>query len=363
VGHDWRCNAPHAISKSVKSFHACVPIVAAFVLVADAGEELWQRGQRAEAIQSWTEQLATQPDNTSLRLRLVRAELSTHRYQAALAHAQALGTDGRAERGAALYRLGKYAEALAELPRESEEQLLMRIDSGVLVAGALDGALADAGELERRGLAATARAQAMLGKLRSLRGEREAAEKHFRKALELDPLDRTALFGLGNLLLNAGREDEGEALLQKHRKVVPLLDQLDFAQRSVDLAPSHGPNHAAVGDALRALGREGDALAAYETAERWCRPEELAPVVLRHARLLAEDRKDLAASVQAVLRWFMAETQGEQAKRAVMNSALSLSAPYRAGVSGPNSTRVGSPTGAAKWAGPESLVTMALDRA
>ncbi|MCY3004079.1 MAG: hypothetical protein NTV21_19960 [Planctomycetota bacterium] len=282
----------------MKSVHAFVPLVAVFALAADAGEELWQRGQRAEAIEIWAEQLAKQPEDARLRLRLVRAELSTHRYQAALDHARALGAEGRAERGAALYRLGKYAEALAELPRESEEQLLMRIDSGVLVAGALEGALADAGELERRGFAATARAQAMLGKLRALRGEKAAAETHFRKALELDPVDRMALFGLGKLLADSGNEAEGEALLLKHRKVVPLLDQLDFAQRSVDLAPSHGPNHAAVGDALRALGREGEALSAYETAERWCKPDELAPVVLRHARLLAEDRKDSAAAVQ-----------------------------------------------------------------
>lgn len=287
---------------------AGVPIVAAFLAAADAGDELWQRGQRAEAIASWTQQLAQQPDDARLRLRLVRAELSTHRYQAALDHAQALGPDGRAERGAASYRLGRFVEALAELPRDNEEQLLMRIDAGVLVEGALEGALADAGELERRGLAATSRAQAMLGKLRALRGERAAAEKHFRRALELDAVDRTALFGLGKLLMDSGNEDEGEALLLRHRKVVPLLDQLDFAQRSVDLAPSHGPNHAAVGDALRALGREGDALAAYETAERWCKPEELAPVVLRHARLLAEDRKDVAAAVKLL------DTQFERAR-------------------------------------------------
>ena len=295
---DWRRGVPHAISKRVKILPALVPVVAAFVLATDVGEELWQRGQRAEAIENWTAELAKRPDDARLRVRLVRAELSTHRYQAALEHTRALGEAGRAERGAALYRLGKFADALAELPRDSEEQLLMRIDAGVLVAGALDGALADAGELERRGLAGTARAQAMLGKLRALRGENAAAERHFRKALELDPVDRSALFGLGRILMDSGHEEEGEALLSKHRKVVPLLDQLDFAQRSVDLAPAHGPNHAAVGDALRALGRGDEALVAYETAERWCKPDELAPVVLRHARLLAEDRKDAAAAVQ-----------------------------------------------------------------
>lgn len=284
--------------------HAVVPLVAAFVHVTDVGEELWQRGQRAEAIESWLASLAQRPEDAGLRLRLVRAELSTHRYQAALEHARELGDAGRAERGAASYRLAKYAEALAELPRESEEQLLMRIDAALLVAGALEGARADAAELERRGFARTARAQATLGRIAMLGGERAGAERHFRRALELDPVDRTALFGLGKLLLDAGKEEEGELLLQRHRKVVPLLDQLDFAQRSVDLAPSHGPNHAAVGDAQRALGRSDEAAKAYETAEAWCRPEELAPVVLRHARLLAEDRKDARAAVELLDRQF-----------------------------------------------------------
>ena len=101
-------------------------------------------------------------------------------------------------------------------------------------------------------------------------------------------------------LISAGERDEGLAVLERHRTLVPLFDQLDFAERSVDLAPLHAPNHAAVGDAQRALGRLDEAQAAYARAIELARGEELVPIALRQARLLAEDRSNVDGAVSAL---------------------------------------------------------------
>jgi tetratricopeptide (TPR) repeat protein len=78
-------------------------------------------------------------------------------------------------------------------------------------------------------------------------------------------------------------------LLARHRELAPLIDQLDFALRAVDLAPRHASSHALVGDAERALHHTDRALQAYQLAARLATPDELAPIVLRLARLLEDD--------------------------------------------------------------------------
>jgi len=65
--------------------------------------------------------------------------------------------------------------------------------------------------------------------------------------------------------------------------------------------------------------------------------------------------------VQGVLRWFAAETQGEQARPAKIGIDFPRD-PYKAGVSGPNKTIVGRGVTEEKWPGPESLVTITCAR-
>jgi hypothetical protein len=62
-------------------------------------------------------------------------------------------------------------------------------------------------------------------------------------------------------------------------------------------------------------------------------------------------------SLHAVFRWLAAETQGEQASPAEIDSLLPR-LPYSAGVSGPNRTIVGRLVTDEKWLGPESFVTI-----
>lgn len=280
---------------------ALASLILPVVLVAaaelgDRGEELWQRGARAEAVEIWVQELEKSPADRELRRRLVEAELEIHRYNGVLEHGRELGDEARGARGRALYKLGRFAEALEELPRETSAELEMRVDALEVLQRHAE-ADREAEWLERLDAGRSAQVAAILGRVARRRGDREAAQRHFRRALELDPVEPTALFGLGTLLSGGERDAEGLALLQRHRKVTPLIDRLDFAQRSVDLAPMHGPNHAGVGDAQRALGRLDAAEAAYARAAALCRPDELASVALRHARLLSEDRKDATRAV------------------------------------------------------------------
>lgn len=276
-------------------------VLGALALLAaprDAGQDLWNVGRRLEAIEAWEAALTESPLDVDLRRRLADAQLAVHRYGAALETLAPLGDEADPRRGLALYRLGRWEEALEHLDESDELQVLMRIE-------ALE-ALARAEESDR----AVQRATELLGeddvrvlgfRARALarRGDDAGAAVLYRRAHELDPWDPAALFGLGRALVAVGEREEGLALLQEHRELTPRLDALDFAQRSVDLAPLHAANHAAVGDAERALGRLDRAQAAYERAYDLSTPEQLVPITLRLARLLHEDleRTDTAVAL------------------------------------------------------------------
>ena len=264
-----------------------------------APEELWRAGRHEEALEAWWREQERAPGDRARLLRIVEAELAVHRYAAALEHARGLGPEGARVRGTALYRLGRPAEALGELGRGSAAELAMRVDALEMLQR-FEEADRELAELARVTEGQSASVEAMLGRSAVRRGDTAAGERHFRRALELDPVEPGALHGLGLLLRSGDRRPEGLALLKRHREVTPLLDQLEFAQRGVDLGPTHAANHAAVGDAQRALGRVDAALEAYRTADRLASGDALVPVALRHARLLAEDRKDVASAVRVL---------------------------------------------------------------
>ena len=274
-------------------------LVAALALAAapqDPAAELWQAGRRVEAIEAWERELAAVPGDRALRLRLVEAQLAVHRYAAALECAAPLGDEAERARGVALYRLGRWEEALQHLARDDELQLLMRVECLEALAREqesareVDQAAERLGEDDVRVLGFRARALAR-------RGDDAGALVLYRRAHELDPYDPAALFGLGRALVAVGEREQGLARLQEHRELTPKLDALDFAQRSVDLAPLHAGNHATVGDAERALGRTQRALEAYERAYALATREQVVPIALRLARLLAEDLERLDAAV------------------------------------------------------------------
>jgi tetratricopeptide (TPR) repeat protein len=212
-------------------------------------------------------------------------------------------TAARAEtdamRGRALSALGRFEQALEHLPRTDFASMCQRIDA-LEALGRIDEA---DGEIDQAlALAAPndARADELIGRRAARRGRFDEAVAAFRNALAKEPLDRAALFGLGQALVKSGKRDEGTRVLAEHRRLLPLLDQLDFAEQSLDLDPRNGPNYAALGDAERALGRIERAEAAYVRAEELAEPDQLVPIVLRHARLLAEDRRDIDGAVRVL---------------------------------------------------------------
>jgi tetratricopeptide (TPR) repeat protein len=280
-------------------------LVASLVLLfgssrqAEDPDALWAAGRRADAIHALEARVQASPDERPLRRDLAERQLSVHWYAAALETLGPLGSEVDSLRARALYRLGRWDEALTLLSRDDPAEILLRLEAQEALGR-------DAGSEED-----LARASELLGpddphllvyqaRAEGRRGRWPEAVAAFRRAVESDPYDAAALFGLGRALVSAGEREEGLAVLERHRALTPLLDQLDFAERAVDLAPLHAPNHAAVGDAQRAIGRLDAAQAAYALAIELAHGEELVPIALRQARFLAEDRANVEGAVSAL---------------------------------------------------------------
>lgn len=263
-------------------------------------QQLWNAGARTEAIEALAAELAQRPDDAPLKRELVQCEVAVHRYRAALEHMTGLGEEVRALRALALFRAGDYASALKYLTQDDVDEALMRIDA-LETLGRFEESDAELEALRARAVRDDARILACDGR-RLLRLARPAdAVPAFRRAVEADPWDGEALFGLGRALMASGARDEGLRVLQRHRELVPLLDRFDFARRSVDLAPAHAPNYTALGDAERELGRLARAEAAYQTAARFASCPDLTPNALRHARLLADDRHNPQTAIDLLV--------------------------------------------------------------
>lgn len=278
---------------------ALVLLLALALAPQDAGEAqaLWDQGRHEEALASWSAALERDPEDVELRRRLAARLMEAQRPQAALQVAQALGPEAQGLRGIALYLLARHEEALQHLSAGDPQQALLRVEClealgrAEEAAAAVDQAAAALGARHPRVLVLRARRLAA-------DGAHEQALPLLREAVAADPLDREALFALGQALVRSGAREEGLALLQRHRELLPLLDARDFALQSLALDPAHAANHARVGDAERELGRLDEAEAAYRTAAGLARDaSERVPVALRHARLLHEQRGDLDAAL------------------------------------------------------------------
>ncbi len=256
----------------------------------------WQAGRREASVDSLQRQVENGAADSAVQLLLAERQLAIHRFAAALSTAEQLGPDGRGVAAQAHYLLGHYEQALLSLDPTDEIQVLMLVDShevlghGQQTLDALGQARAVLGPNHPALAVAEGRAAARDGK-------HDEALSAFRRALAMDPFDHMALFGLGRSLLQLGRRDEATVALARHRELVPLMDQRDHALRAIDLAPMHADNHALLGDVERKIGRFDQAEAAYVRAAALAEPGQLAPVILRHARLLSEDRGDLTAAV------------------------------------------------------------------
>jgi tetratricopeptide (TPR) repeat protein len=259
-------------------------------------QALWDSGHHAEALDAWAAQLAAHPDDSALRLALAERQLEVSRFSAALETVAPLGAEADPVRGRALHQLYRYEEALPYLRADDPFEGLLLVDA-LLALDRTDEADAQLVVLAKVRGEDDEQVLSLRGRRLADQGRYADAVPLFRAALALDPLDRQALFGLGQALLRSGQRDEGQAVLQHHRAILPLLDQRDFALQSLSLDPLHADGHAALGDVERQLGLLDSAEQRYRQALKLADGPALVPIALRFARLLAEDRHDPDAAV------------------------------------------------------------------
>ena len=257
-------------------------------LVHEEAAALWAAGDREASIERLTKALAASPDDIRLREQLAKQQLAVHRYTAALETTRAAGESLRKIAAEALFYLDRFEEALPLLDPKDPTQALARV-TALEVLGQSDEALAALDEMADLPGADPMGMHLARGRLHASAGRHEEAALAYQFVLTEEPGDPGALFGLGQAWVRTGRREEGLELLRQHRKLAPLLDQLDFALRALDMAPVHAPHHALVGDAQRAMGHLDSALEAYRSAMDLATPEQLSLIALRLARLLEED--------------------------------------------------------------------------
>ena len=281
---------------------------------------MFEAGRQRDAADVMTRMLEEDPKQRGLRSDLVKIEMRIGRYASALAHCESLGEPFDSTRGKALYMLGRYEEALKFLKSDAKGSILFRHESLWVLARFDEAAVALEQAAELLG-ADHVEVRTRRGQAPSQAGKFEKAAAEFRSALERDPLSTAALFGLGRALLSLDEREEGIALLERHRDMTPLIDKLDFARRNLELDLSHAPNHAAVGDALRALlpfhpGLLSDARTSYASAAKLAKPAEVVPIALRRARFFEEDLNDSGEAIRALEAAFVTNKDARLAVRA-----------------------------------------------
>lgn len=107
-------------------------------------------------------------------------------------------------------------------------------------------------------------------RVREKLGDVPLAKEQYRKALAKDPLLFDAIYRLALLLArstDAVEQEEGKRLLARHKKVEPLLQDLNRAKRELDMAPRSAPlltrmsgllNLAGEYEMARRLGEQSD---------------------------------------------------------------------------------------------------------
>lgn len=261
-----------------------------------AGEARWERGERREAVAELESWLAEHPDAHGDWLRLAGWRSRIRRHTAALEALDRLpdevarGAEARHLRGEALFALDRLEEALEHLDPERRDHARYRIEA-LESLGQRDALKLELEAAEKRFGAEHPDFLVARGQLALRAGDAPAARDAFERALALDDLELRALFGLGTALVRTGERERGLELLQKHRTLLPLLDRVHFAQESLALAPNHAPNHAALAEAWRDLGRLNSAEASFRQAIALAAAAEAVPIGLRWARFLEEQRE------------------------------------------------------------------------
>lgn len=271
---------------------------------SEAAESLWAKGERVAAVEMMAKELRATPDDAPLAKRLVQASLDLGRFQSAFEFSASLAEEDRGLRGRALYFLTRFEQALAHLSVEVSEELLMRAECLRALGRFEELEAMHADLVDKLG---PKHPEVLLHQARAAlrRGDHQGAIPDFRGALEQEPLNTEALFGLGRCLVRFGEREQGLELLERHRLLIPLVDALDFARRGVALAPNHGSNWVALGEALRALlphdpGQGAECAQAFERGMTLASAAELVPIALRCARFHWESAKDRSKAFEVL---------------------------------------------------------------
>lgn len=212
------------------------------------------RRDAAAAIAALQQALTIEPSLAWQRARLAALLLDTEQWEAALAAAeQAVKADPNLPEAQLVW--GKVSEARGEAETaiaayERVLELRPEADEAALRIGAIYLGMqkvVDADRVNSAALNRNARSPALLrqrGALRELQGRLEESEAAYRQALDLDPLDSDACYGLGAVLARQG----------KHREALP------YYEHAVKLNPNRAPYWNNWGSSLLELGLNEDAI-------------------------------------------------------------------------------------------------------
>lgn len=261
--------------------------------------ELLRAGRAPEALELLSSKLQADEENADLRREAIELAFGLKRWNDVLAW-----TAGRPElkreRARALFFAGRYEAALELLDQADQRQVFLALDALEAL-----GRLKEHDDLLARTSAKIGvedpRVATAEGRVALRKRLYAHAIECFERARAREPWRLDALFGLGRARLLSGEREAGLQLLNEHRRLVPLFDQLDFAERGVELDPTHGPNHARVGDLERTIGRLGRAELAYRRALGFAQGADRTPIVLRLARFLTDERSNAKQAIELLV--------------------------------------------------------------
>ena len=280
--------------------------------------ELHRQGKYSVGIARLEDELRRDPDRPRLHYNLGVLRASAGEYDEAIgAFEEEIGrypayADSYRAIAAAYTRLGRLEDSVPPFERCLREdpddtlcafQLGRNLSTLGLFADA-EPHLQHAAELRR-----DAEAYAELGVLHRRLGRLDRAAETFGKALAEDPRHLATLLGYGQALTALGREEDAEALLERHRRLTALADQLETVERMrarseprlevfLELARLHqerGDRPAVIAAYERALELDGgNSFAALELAELYLRDDRLDRAERCIDIALAADQRDPA---------------------------------------------------------------------
>ena len=206
-------------------------------------EALRREGRYPEGLSVLRRQLELSPEAALLHFQLGQLLQATGDYEAAeAAVARALELqpahypsyrvlgDLARQRGAPAEAADHYQRCVTGLPDHAGCRYglgLARVDLGELDAAA-EHLVPAAEQLDR------AEVWSELGQLERRRRRVEASIAAFSQALARDRSHLPTLLGLGQVLVAAGREDEGQTVLERHRQEAASQDQADALRRAAN---------------------------------------------------------------------------------------------------------------------------------